>query len=59
MRPPMLIALAIIAPLAGAYALRSVTGDVMSAISLALILIVTALAWLSGRSGEGGASRRY
>ena len=59
MRPSMILSLAIIAPLAGAYALRSVTGDTMSAISLALILIVTALAWLSGRSGEGAASRRY
>lgn len=55
MRPPMLVSLAIIAPLAGAYALRSVTGDAMSAIVLVLTLYVTAVASLAGisRAGRG------
>lgn len=58
MRPSTLVSLAITAPLAGAYALRSVTGDTMSAVFLALTLIVTAIAWLAGTSRAGSASRR-
>ena len=58
MRPPMRVSLAIIATLAGAYALRSVTGDMMSAVFLALILTVTAIACLAGPSRQGRSSRR-
>jgi hypothetical protein len=58
MRPPMLVSFAIAAPLAGAYALRSVTGDTMSAAFLALTLTVTAIAWQAGISRAGRASRR-
>ena len=58
MRPSMLISFAIIAPLAGAYALRSVTGDMMSAAFLALTLMVTVIAWLAGPTREGRSSRR-
>lgn len=58
MRPAMLVSLAIIAPLAGAYGLRSVTGDAMSAMVLALTLFVTAVASLAGTSRAGRALRR-
>ena len=58
MRPSMILSLAIIAPLAGAYGLRSVTGDMMSAVFVALILTVTAIACLTGLSRQGGASQR-
>jgi hypothetical protein len=58
MRPPMLVSLAIIVPLAGAFALRSVTGDMMSAVIVALTLTVTAIACLAGPSRVSRASRR-
>ena len=58
MRPSTILSFAIIAPLAGAYALRSVTGDLMSAAFLALTLMVTVMAWLAGPTREGRSSRR-
>ena len=58
MRPSMILSLAIIAPLAGAYGMRSVTGDMMSAFCLAVILTVTAIACLAGLSRQGRASQR-
>ena len=58
MRPQWLIPLAIIAPLASAYGLKSVTGDMMSAVFLALTLIVTAIALLAGPTRHARPSRR-
>ena len=58
MRPSMLISFAIIAPLAGTYALRSITGDMMSAAFLALTLMVTVIAWLAGPTRDGRPSQR-
>ena len=55
MRPYILVPMAIIVPIAASLGIRALTEDMLSAVSLALVLIVTVLAWFSGKDE---ASRR-
>jgi len=54
MRPVFLIPTIVIVPLAVIHLLKTITGDPVSAVFLALILFVTLAAWLAGASAPAG-----
>jgi hypothetical protein len=54
MRPAFLIPAVVIVPLAVIHFLKTITGDPVSAVFLALILFVTVAAWLAGTSATAG-----
>jgi len=54
MRPVFLIPAVSIVPFVVIYFLKTITGDPLSAVFLALILFVTVAAWFSGSSATAG-----
>ena len=56
MRPFVLIPILIIVPFAAIAFLKTITGDALSAIVLALILFVTVAAWFAGPTASAGRS---
>lgn len=58
MRAYILVPMAIIVPIAVCLGLDALTEDLLSAISLGLVLIVTVLAWFSGLDEARHRARR-